>query len=250
MAMHKTLVVFGDSFCYGTGLRGATAHIDPIKEPTVWGYNDVERWPYHYRNSFTGIVAAKNGMNLLNFAIPGCSNQTIHRLLLDFISVGHKRFGIDRDGMIVAVFWTGNARYEVFNRHTQVMLNRSPQWDIDGDWWQSDLHRLYNENIWDEKIDHDNEFRLQYSAQCVLLQKGVDFYQDYTLDTRNPELIDDELQTHIDKKRFPAFQQNSSAGITDEVMSLPLSICGHPLEDGQKLMADRLDKLLLGLGYV
>lgn len=241
----KTLVVMGDSYCYGAELSGA--ELVPFKygktPSRLLKIEQFPQWPYFWRNSFPGIVAHRLGLNLINLAIPGISNQGVFKRSINFLYAGTKKFSVDPAECLMLVYWTGLERREFYDVMNKKHFSISPVWNKPDKDHRLILHNVYQEYFWDEKIDKQLALAYQFSMQETLKGMGVTYFQDYTVSE-----IDVNTLPHvpaIDPLTFPTFYDGSQK-ITNYITG-PVGPLNHPLEAGHYSMAlkllDNLEKL-------
>ena len=227
----NTLVIIGDSYCYGTGLGGAIMHVDHIKSPELLLCDDYANWPTHYRDSFVGLVAHHYDMNMINFSIPGCGNATMYRLLMEFI-ISSERV-VPLDDIVVLLCVSGNNRYEVYGNDMGKYFMHSPTWPVlDKPSWRYQLDNIYNKHIFSSRVDD-----AQSTHSIVSLSHTLEYYNI-------PWVFDSTVFTFADKTRavlaelIPSMENDS---ITNYAIQ-PHLPCGHPTHEGHAKMAIEMIK--------
>ena len=252
----STLVVFGDSNVWGAELPVCPNRQKDFKS-IVYHPINIDKWPHHIRHSFSGVLAerqssrTRHGMNILNLAIPGCSNDTIFRRVNKFLQ-GH--YPVDLNKCFVMIFWTSVERREFYHSaeiEGKTYFNYSPTW---GHLYQNGLktkfHKIYSRSVFSEEFDITKTFNYIYSSNALLSYKGVDFVQGYSL-------FKDEISNLVTEHKMPNFishTQNDSlhtiaanaAGLNGRPsLPNPYQFEGsHPTELGHLVIADRIEELL------
>ena len=251
----KTLVVFGDSNVWGTEMPGCPEQQKDF-DSIVYNPIDIDKWPHHIRYSFSGVLAerqssrTRHGMNILNLAIPGCSNDTIFRRVNKFLQ-GH--YPVDLNKCFVMIFWTSIERREFFHLDgygNGWYFNYSPTWGHIYTDIKKKFHKIYSRFVFFEKFDTTKTFNYIYSLNALLSYKGVDFVQGYSL-------FKDEISNLVTEHKMPNFishTQNDSlhtiaanAASFNSRTSLPNPYQfegSHPTELGHLVIADRIEELL------
>jgi len=237
----NTLVVFGDSNVWGAELKDVP-HRQPDFKSVVYDPKDIDNWPYHIRHSFSGVIAEKNNMRILNLSIPGCSNDTIFRRINKFLQ---GNYPVDLDDCFVMVFWTGILRREFFRSDINKYLNYSPLWEEKLQLFPK-FHKIYSKLFMHEGYDLVKSFNYLNSVNALLTYNNVEFCQGFSL--METELIETAKNANLPK--FLSFDPNDA--ITAMVI-----IAGngfenndyileghHPSEKGHQLIANRFTELL------
>ena len=242
----STLVVFGDSNVWGAELTGCPERQKDFKS-IVYHPNDIESWPHHIRHSFSGILAEKNNMKILNLSIPGSSNDTVFRRVNKFLQGNYL---VDLNDCFVMVFWTSVERREFFQPtvYEERYFNYSPIW---GHLYQNGLktkfHKIYFRFVFSEEFDITKTFNYIYSSDALLSHKGIDFVQGYSL-------FEDEIYNLVNEHKIPNF---ISYNQNDSIHTIAAEKAGHrpcpnpyqckgshPTELGHAAIADRYTQLL------
>lgn len=241
----KILVVFGDSNVWGAELKG-----DKAKPAKVYDPNKIENWPYHIRYSFSGILAERNNMKILNLSIPGSSNDTIFRRVNKFLQ---GKYSVNVNDCFVMIFWTSPERREFKSLennkiYTHPYLNYSPSW---GHYmqlsWHKKFHEIYLENMFDPNYDLQRTFNYMQSLTGLLNYKNIEFVQGYSI--CNPELHELVLKSKLSNLISNRIQDSITHYIVEiaKTSKLPNKYqCNrtHPNELGHISIADRYTELL------
>tara|TARA_B110000977_G_scaffold46869_1_gene63727 strand:+ start:368 stop:1126 length:759 start_codon:yes stop_codon:yes gene_type:complete len=241
----KTLVVFGDSNVWGAELKGCPQRQKDFKS-IVYHPNDIESWPHHIRHSFSGILAEKNNMKILNLSIPGSSNDTVFRRVNKFLQGNYL---VDLNDCFVMVFWTGVERREFYQSTDKKYLNYSPSWGhlsiLPG---AKKLHKIYSKFIFSEEFDLTKTFNYIYSLNGLLSYKGIEFVQGYSLfkdEISDIMLTKPKLLNFISNKFEDSIHQIAAAASGWQPCPNPYQCKGsHPTELGHAAIADRYTQLL------
>lgn len=231
-----TLICIGDSFCYGTGLAGAT--FQDKKRPTgLLKYSDHRAWPYFFQKNFLGLTAIHYKLDFLNLSIPGSSNDTIFRRLMQLLIVGEKLYSIDLDKSIVVVFWTGFSRREYYDIKNNKYVNTSPQWIKEEPHnYRKPFLTYYNEYFWSDEYDAHQTLIRQFSSQETLKNRNINYWQDHTVfEQPSQDILNHQA---IDKTFFPSYYDPEESIL--RYHEGPKSICGHSLEPGHEAMSKKM----------
>ena len=201
----KTLVVFGDSNVWGAELKDVPERQYEFKS-IVYDPLHIDTWPYHIRHSFSGVIAERNNMQILNLAIPGCSNDTIFRRINKFVQ-GH--YPVDFKDCFVMIFWTGVSRREFFRADGQKFLNYSPSWSNRYQLFPK-FHNIYVKNFWHEGYDLNKTFNYVFSVGPLLEKFGIEYRQGNAL--QNTELC--KLVKEYNIENFISYDPNDSISST------------------------------------
>jgi hypothetical protein len=249
----KTLVVFGDSNVWGAELPVCPNRQKDFKS-IVYHPINIDKWPHHIRHSFSGVLAerqssrTRHGMNILNLAIPGCSNDTIFRRVNKFLQ-GH--YPVDLNKCFVMIFWTSVERREFYHPaeiEGKTYFNYSPTW---GHLYQNGLktkfHKIYSRSVFSEEFDITKTFNYIYSSNALLSYKGINFLQGYSL-------FKDEIFNLVKEHNVPNFISYTQ---NDSIHTIAAKAAGHlscpnpyqykgshPTELGHTAIADRFEQLL------
>jgi len=240
----KTLVVFGDSNVWGAELPNCPDRQSAFNS-IVYNPIDIDKWPHHIRYSFSGVLAERHNMQILNLSIPGCSNDTIFRRVNKFLQ-GH--YPVDLNKCFVMIFWTSIERREFFHLDgygNGWYFNYSPTWGHIYTDIKKKFHKIYSRFVFFEKFDTTKTFNYIYSLNALLSYKGVDFVQGYSL-------FKDEISDLVIEHNLPNFISNTQIdsvhGIAAESRlphpNLYQYEGSHPTELGHALIADRYEELL------
>lgn len=244
----NTLVVFGDSNVWGTELKDA-----PEKQGTftsvLYSPETINDWPHHIRNSFSGILAERNNMKILNLAIPGTSNDTIFKRVNKLIQGSYP---IKLDDCFVMIFWTAVERREFYNALDERYFNYSPAWpaSLNSYKFYNKFHDIYSKNMFSYNQDILRSFNYVYSLDGLLSYKGIEFLQGYSL-------FNHDLSNMIKKYKLKNLLSNEEK---DSVQTIPVLISSengknnapndyvganhHPTELGHMEVANRYCYLL------
>ncbi len=241
----KILVVFGDSNVWGAELKDVPEKQQEFKS-VVYDPNKIENWPYHIRYSFSGILAERNNMKILNLSIPGSSNDTIFRRVNKFLQ---GKYPVTVNDCFVMIFWTAPERREFYKATDKMYLNYSPLW---GHYmqipWHKKFHKIYSKNMFDPNYDLQRTFDYMQSLTGLLNYKNIEFVQGYSIYTT-------ELHELVLKSKLSNLISNR---IQDSVHSITQHLAGkdakspnkyqcnysHPNELGHISIADRYTELL------
>ena len=223
----------------------------PISKETstsiVYNPIDIDKWPHHIRYSFSGVLAERHNMQILNLSIPGCSNDTIFRRVNKFLQ-GH--YPVDLNKCFVMIFWTSIERREFFHLDgygNGWYFNYSPTWGHIYTDIKKKFHKIYSRFVFSEEFDITKTFNYIYSSNALLSYKGVDFVQGYSL-------FKDEISNLVTEYNLPNFisyKQNDSIHTIAAEKAGHLSCPNpyqykgsHPTELGHTAIADRFEQLL------
>lgn len=231
----NTLVVFGDSNVWGAELKDV-----PTKQPefksVVYASDDVANWPYHIRYNFTGLIAQQYEMNILNLAIPGCSNDTIFRRIHNFVRGKHS---VDLNDCFAMVFWTGVNRREFYRTDLSAFLNYCPSWPSKMQLFPR-FHSIYTREFAHNKYDINKTLNYIESINALFNYKNIDFVQGYSLN-------DKKLAKEVKKYQIPNF---ISYDPNDAISSLPI-IKGNSMEaNTNKYICEQMHPSELGHEYI
>ena len=242
----KTLVVFGDSNVWGAELPNVPEMQKDFKS-IVYDPSNIEIWPHHIRRSFSGVLAERHNMQILNLSIPGCSNDTIFRRINKFLQ-GY--YPVDLNDCFVMIFWTSVERRELYSHYSGEgrYFNYSPVWaDLYKDSIVKKFHKIYSRFVFSEEFDITKTFNYIYSLNAILSYKGIDFVQGYSL-------YKDEISNLVIEHNVPNFISHTQ---NDSVHTIAAKAAGHlscpnpyqykgshPTELGHTAIADRFEQLL------
>jgi hypothetical protein len=235
----KTLVVFGDSNVWGAELKDVPERQYEFKS-IVYDPDHIDTWPYHIRHSFSGVIAERNNMQILNLAIPGCSNDTIFRRVNQF---AQGKYPVDLNDCFVMVFWTSVSRREFFRPDINVYLNYSPAWSKDLQLFPK-FHKEYVKTVLHEEYDIKKTYNYIFSINALL--QNLEFVQGYALQ-------DEKLANLVKTNKLPNFlSYDPYDAIASTVIiegngttNNPLIFSGHhPNENGHKFLAEKYTKLI------
>ena len=194
----KTLVVFGDSNVWGAELPNCPNQQRDFNS-IVYNPIDIDKWPHHIRYSFSGVLAERHNMQILNLSIPGCSNDTIFRRVNKFLQ-GH--YPVDLNKCFVMIFWTSVERREFYHSDEiegKTYFNYSPTWGhLYKDSIKRKFNKIYSRFVFSEEFDITKTFNYIYSSNALLSYKGVDFVQGYSL-------FKDEISNLVTEHKMPNF---------------------------------------------
>jgi hypothetical protein len=246
----STLVVFGDSNVWGAELKDAPVNHYDFKS-IVYDPSNIEIWPYHIRYSFSGVLAERNNMKILNLAIPGCSNDTIFKRVNKFIQ---GNYPVDLDDCYVMIFWSGVERREFYNATDGRYFNYHPSGAsgmLMNYKFFNKFHKVYSKNMLSSKHDVIKSFNYVYSVNGLLSYKGIEFIQGYAL-------FNDELASMIEKHKLPNIISNDEGNAIHTIpIRISTAIAGkfitpneyvcigrHPTELGHVAVANQYAELL------
>jgi len=242
----STLVVFGDSNVWGAEMANCPELQRDFKT-IVYDPSNIEIWPHHIRYSFSGLLAERHDMKLLNLSIPGSSNDTIFRRINNFLQ---GQYPVDLDECFVMIFWTSVERREFRQPVTyeDKYFNYSPTWaHLYRESSKIKFHKIYSRFIFSEEHDLIKTFNYIYSINGLLCYKGIEFVQGYSL-------FKNELYELVKEHKLPNFISNyfedsihSIAAVAADHRPCPnlYQFTGsHPTELGHVAIADRYEQLL------
>ena len=241
----STLVVFGDSNVWGAEMANCPERQKDFKS-IVYHPNDIKSWPHHIRHSFSGMLAEKNNMKILNLSIPGSSNDTVFRRVNKFLQGNYL---VDLNDCFVMVFWTSIERREFYQSIDKIYLNYSPIWGhlsiLPG---AKKLHKIYSKFIFSEEFDLTKTFNYIYSLNGLLSYKGIEFVQGYSLfkdEISNIMLTQPKLLNFISNKFEDSIHSIAASASGHQPCPNPYQCKGsHPTELGHAAIADRYTQLL------
>lgn len=231
----STLVVFGDSNVWGTGLKDCPAQQrDFISR--VYHYND-DSMPYHIKHSFVGHLARHYKMNILNLAIPGSSNDTVFRRVNEFCM---GKYNVDLSECFVMIFWTGVSRREFFTSDYENYYNYSPLFPkhIQA---KAKFHKVYSRELWHDKYDQNRLLTYQFSLGGLLESMNIANVQSYAM------VQHDSLKYAIKygvKNLLPTDVEESLCSIVGSGSKKYRFPCHHPTELGHQKISELYIKLL------
>ena len=242
----KTLVVFGDSNVWGAELPNCPDMQRDFKS-IVYDPSNIEIWPHHIRHSFSGVLAERNNMQILNLSIPGSSNDTIFRRVNKFLQ-GH--YPVDLNKCFVMIFWTSVERREFYysDAYQGNYFNYSPVWaHLYNAGMKTKFHKIYSRFVFSEEFDITKTFNYIYSSNALLSYKGINFLQGYSL-------FKDEISNLVTEHNVPNFISYTQ---NDSIHTIAAKAAGHlscpnpyqykgshPTELGHTAIADRFEQLL------
>lgn len=230
----KTLVIIGDSFCWGAGIGKEFDGSFPTKQDCR--IDDYDHWPANAQGNFAGQIAHDFGMNLINYAMPGCSNDTIFRNFMRFLEECEDIL----DDCFVMLFWTHNARYEIPDESVNHKFrNLAPQWNKNKKEhtpWVVDYHNLYNEHIWSQKYDDTKSFNYLKATALMLKQLQIHNISSWTILHYEDEFGIEEKASKLGLN-FDAQVCEIMKVVVDMEEIYP---CKHPMPSGHRKIADAL----------
>jgi hypothetical protein len=242
----NTLVVFGDSNVWGAEMPNCPDMQRDFKS-IVYDPNNIKIWPHHIRRSFSGVLAERHNMQILNLSIPGCSNDTIFRRINKFLQ-GY--YPVDLNDCFVMIFWTSVERRELYSHYSGEgrYFNYSPVWShLYKDSIVKKFHKIYSRFVFSEEFDITKTFNYIYSSNALLSYKGINFLQGYSL-------FKDEIYNLVNEHKIPNF---ISYNQNDSIHTIAAKAAGrlscpnpyqykgsHPSELGHTVIADRYQELI------
>ena len=246
----KTLVVFGDSNVWGAEMPNCPDMQRDFKS-IVYDPSNIEIWPHHIRHSFSGVLAERNNMQILNLSIPGSSNDTIFRRVNKFLQ-GY--YPVDLNKCFVMIFWTAVERREFYHPNEikgKTYFNYSPVWaHLYKDSIKRKFNKIYSRFVFSEEFDITKTFNYIYSSNALLSYKGINFLQGYSL-------FKDEISNLVTEHNVPNFISYTQ---NDSIHTIAANAAGlngrtpcpnsyqykgsHPTELGHTAIADRFEQLL------
>ena len=255
----NTLVVFGDSNVWGAEMPNCPEMQRDFKS-IVYNPNNIKIWPHHIRRSFSGVLAERHNMQILNLSIPGCSNDTIFRRINKFLQ-GY--YPVDLNDCFVMIFWTSVERREFYSYYSEQFgadgqgryFNYSPVWaDLYKAGIKKKFNKIYSRFVFSEEFDITKTFNYIYSLNAILSYKGIDFVQGYSL-------YKDEISNLVIEHKLPNFISHECI---DSVHAIPADLArqhfktktnplapnlyqfegSHPTELGHLEIANRYEELL------
>lgn len=241
----KILVVFGDSNVWGAELKDVPEKQQEFKS-IVYDPKEIENWPYHIRHSFSGVLAQRHNMQILNLAIPGSSNDTIFRRVNKFLQ---GKYPVNVNDCFVMVFWTAVERREFYKAKDKMYLNYSPLWGhFMNIIWSKKFHNVYSKNMFDRNYDIQRTFDYMQSLTGLLKYKNIEFTQGYSI--YNKQLCELVLKSKLPNLISNRIQ-DSVHTITQELVGYDAKLpnkyqCNksHPNELGHIAIANRYTELL------
>jgi hypothetical protein len=241
-----TLVVIGDSYSWGTGLKDAIERTNGLASVKLL-YTEYENWPYNLRNNFGGLLCKEHRLDYLNLAQPGCSNETIFRKAMKFVSVDYKKFGIDLDKTLIFIGWTGPHRREFYaqDRFLNGYWNMSPQWALkNGPKWAQNFVDAYANYMFSDYHDSAREFVFQVAMQNTLENKGILFRQMRALYAGTAHIFHSSLDSsEIDRSTFLHYDTlEHNISFFAKPHEADVNCQDHPNELGHRLIFNHLNK--------
>tara|TARA_Y100000385_G_C13063572_1_gene625583 strand:+ start:271 stop:1020 length:750 start_codon:yes stop_codon:yes gene_type:complete len=239
------LVVFGDSNVWGAEMPNCPNMQKDFKS-IVYDPNNIETWPYHIRYSFSGVLAERHNMQILNLSIPGCSNDTIFRRINKFLQ-GY--YPVDLNDCFVMIFWTSPERREFYSRYVGEgrYFNYSPVWShLYKESIKKKFHKIYSRFVFSEEFDITKTFNYIYSSNALLSHKNIEFVQGFSL-------FKDEIFDLVTEHKLPNFLHYQNDSIhTIAAKAADHGSCpnpyqyegSHPTELGHTVIADRYQELI------
>ena len=269
MGQGLTLVGVGDSWTWGTEL------LDPTTIGPVWDFNlhhlpiNIKyREEYRYLKLFSDKIGADN---IVDLSFGGCSNDTIVRNLIRWLTENDYMSGRNTDNLFVSIGWTSPERKDFWfkhkiNGHPDNWLTMRPIYYHNLGYQQlKDFFDIYVENFWDH-----NEYMYRWINQIWQLEvilksfkikyvmhqafydhynKGVDEWNDsvHIGDRETINTQDQKLWDIIDPIRFMN-KNNPKIGtfynyITNAVGQSNLNTVigsAHPTALGHSIWADHM----------
>jgi len=248
----NTLVVFGDSNVWGAEMPNCPEMQRDFKS-IVYNPNNIKIWPHHIRRSFSGVLAERHNMQILNLSIPGCSNDTIFRRINKFLQ-GY--YPVDLNDCFVMIFWSSVERREFYSYYSEQFgaddqgryFNYSPVWaDLYKGGIKKKFNKIYSRFVFSEEFDITKTFNYIYSLNAILSYKGIDFAQGYSLykDEISNLVIEHKLPNFISHKHTDSIHTIAASAATNGPCPNPYQFEGsHPTELGHLEIANRYEELL------
>lgn len=238
--MTHTLVVFGDSFCCGTGLAGADSYLREADRDT-YRIEEYCDWPKLWQDSWGGLIAKRNNMHYLNLAFPGASNMMINRKVHEFYYQHHDRL----DDYVFLIFWSGKMRIEATSAHPgeEQYLRLSPLWEYnDKTLWTHHFMRMFKEFMFNEQAQEWQSFQNILSANTLMSHNNARYVSGFAISDTN----DDHKRFLVEK--FPS--HTNDIEIAHWLHDSPELIfpCYHPNIEGNLYVADALRPWLSRIG--
>jgi hypothetical protein len=160
------LIACGDSWCWGAEL------VDPIEEPVPimklpGGAYDRQFKPinieYREKHRYIGLISQHyNIKEVIDLSIPGISNDTIYRKLLDYLLENDYLQGRDTSDLFVTIGWTSPERREFFYEKQWGGDNYAMfgPWSMDQQYDNPDLSTFFN--LYYKYFNHEVEFMRRY----------------------------------------------------------------------------------------
>jgi len=205
--MENKLLAFGDSFTHGDELS------DCFNEPPY--YPSKLTWP--------SLLAKDLNLEYISYAVPGCSNQTILRRILNNTQVLHNSF--------VIVNWTWIDRWDFYNTLDNKWETLRPT-KTDSIFYKN-YTKYFQSELWDKYetlkamstvIDLLESNKIKYLMTCI---------DNLVIDSNNHnppyvnclmEKVKDKI-TWFDNLSFLEWSQKNNFVISDNL---------HPLEEAHK----------------
>jgi hypothetical protein len=231
----NTLVVFGDSNVWGAEMPNCPEMQRDFKS-IVYNPNNIKIWPHHIRRSFSGVLAERHNMQILNLSIPGCSNDTIFRRINKFLQ-GY--YPVDLNDCFVMVFWTSVERREFYSYYSEQFgadgqgryFNYSPVWaDLYKGGIKKKFNKIYSRFVFSEEFDITKTFNYIYSLNAILSYKGIDFVQGYSL-------YKDEISNLVIEHKLPNFISHECI---DSIHAIPADLARQHFKTKTKPLAPNL----------
>lgn len=240
-----TLVVIGDSYSWGTGLKDAILRTVGLKSVKLL-YSDYQNWPYNLQHNFGGLLCKEHGLNYLNLAQPGCSNETIFRKAMKFISVDYKRYDIDLNKTLIFIGWTGAHRREFYSADdfTHGYWNMSPQWTLkNGPKWAQNFVDVYANHMFSDYHDDAREFAFHVAIQNALENKDILFRQMRGLSSQPANKFQSSLDSsEIDRQTFLHYDDREyNLSFFARPHEVDVNYEDHPNELGHRLIFNHLN---------
>lgn len=167
------IIACGDSWTWGAEL------VDPIEEPVPimkldGGGHDRQNKPinkaYREKNRYIGLLAEKLRATVVDLSSPGISNDTIYRLLLDYLLENDYLGGKDTTDLFISIGWTSPERTEFFYKEKWGGDNFAMfgPWSIDQKYDNEELNDFFN--LYYKYFSHPAEYIRRYIIQIYNLE--------------------------------------------------------------------------------
>ncbi len=196
----KTLVVFGDSFSWGSGLAEYSEsqyHWPPV----LHRIENYSSWPKNMKFNYGGHIAKSLGFNYMNLSMPGCSNDTISRSIISFID----EIPIQLESSYILIGWTSPYRFEISDPHNKTgFRNMSLLWNLDksAPKWVQTYMQIYKDFIHSDKISEWNSYKSMIGALSYLKLKNANFLSFYGLNSFSVIDINKKMNSIKEMKEF------------------------------------------------
>ena len=226
--MIKNILVIGDSFSFGSELPDV---------PPIQHIFDKDKTPSKF--AWPALLGESIGAQVTNLSLPGGSNDRIFRLIVD------KSIKDTYDLVICA--WTDIARLDLQIQGIDVGTTIQSKWAEQTEWaWVKNYFaQAYNDKQSYQRwlvqlITLQNHFKYTNQKYIFVGMKNYLFTNDEASDFAHLiELIDTKYYLGWPNQAFVTWMGDCPKGPR-----------GHPLELGQKRIAEKINEYIRNLGWV